>query len=308
MAPLIYLLLCTVRATDGAPDSLECRTVGEIYSNGKELCEKMWGESFVYETDETKGYSMWFLEENPNSATSATLFTDDHADLDVCHLEYNHKPKPGNETLSECIPWSDHGCCSSETVPDAQTLKENQGGPEYHWDRCGTLSAGCEKFFIEEACFYECEPAVGLFRKYPSQELLHDRDGHEVHDPRCDSYSDVYDETFANANCNMGWNGHNSWEIHKMPIKASYCDAFYEACKSDSFCGHGNFFDCARVDPNADAAAETTAANREKYLQEEARLRDEKKVIKPVSTLEQTAVEETSNAYVLGLAALALLS
>jgi hypothetical protein len=46
---------------------------------------------------------------------------------------------------------------------------------------------------------------------------------------------------------------HNKWEIHRMPIKASYCNAFYEACKNDFFCGHGNFFECARVDPNASA-------------------------------------------------------
>ena len=47
----------------------------------------------------------------------------------------------------------------------------------YHWDRCGPLSPQCERFFVQEACFYECEPAAGLFRRYPTT-LLHDRDGH----------------------------------------------------------------------------------------------------------------------------------
>jgi hypothetical protein len=49
-----------------------------------------------------------------------------------------------------------------------------------------------------------------------------------------------------------------------MPIKASYCDAFFDACKNDLFCGHGDFFACARVNPDADDAAKTTAENRKK--------------------------------------------
>jgi folate receptor len=267
--------------------------MGEIYKNGKHLCETMWGDSFKYEPDESKAYTMWFLSDNPNPAASANIFTDAHKDLDVCHLEYNHKAKPSAEVLDECIPWSGHGCCAAATVSDAQTLKENQGGPEYHWDRCGSLSADCERYFIEEACFYECEAAAGLFRKYPSEDLLHDRDGHEVHDPRCDTYSDSYNKTFADANCKMGQNGHNSWEIHQMPIKASYCDAFYNACKNDLFCGHGNFFECARVDPEAEANSKITAENRRKYLEKEALLRK--------TTI---SAPDESSAYVLGFAAL----
>lgn len=300
MAPFISLLLVTrtARASED-PDSLDCRPMKEIYKNGQELCETMWGDSFVYEADEAKGYTMWFRGDNPNPDTSAGLFTDDHAELDVCHLEYNHKATPGPEPLAECIPWKDHGCCSPDTVKDAQTLKEMQGGPEYHWDRCGSLSAECERYFIEEACFYECEPAVGLFRKFPSGDLLHDRDGHEVFDPRCDPYSDVYDEAFAASNdCD-----HNSWQVHRMPIKASYCKAFYDACKDDLFCGHGNFFECAKVSPDADAEALITKNNREKYLQEEARLRDTAITVPDEG---EEAITEDSSAHVLWLAALAL--
>jgi folate receptor len=288
MGPFVLVLVLTTRSVAASdPESLECRKMGDIYADGKDLCEKMWGESFIYEDDESKGYTFWFGDNNPNSDVSAALFTDAHADLDVCYLEYNHKATPGNESLDECKPWSSHGCCAPATVKDAQTLKEAQGGPEYHWDRCRTLSADCERYFIEEACFYECEPAVGLFRKYPSEALLHGRDGHEVHDPRCDSDSDVYDKTFADANCN---NGHNSWEIHQMPIKASYCNAFYEACKNDLFCGKGDFFECAKVDPNADSNKLTTLENRQKYLDD----------------LKQTVdvLPDESLAFQLGLAAL----
>lgn len=38
----------------------ECRKFGEIYKDGKELCEVMWDDSFVYETHEKIAYSlMW---------------------------------------------------------------------------------------------------------------------------------------------------------------------------------------------------------------------------------------------------------
>jgi hypothetical protein len=39
----------------------------------------------------------------------------------------------------------------------------------------------------------------------------------------------------------------NTWEIFGTPIKASYCDAWYEACYNDKFCGglDGDFFSCA---------------------------------------------------------------
>ena len=55
--------------------------------------------------------------------------------------------------------------------------------PRYHWDRCGPLSPQCERFFVQEACFYECEPAAGLFRRYPTDTTIHDREGH-IESPR----------------------------------------------------------------------------------------------------------------------------
>lgn len=63
---------------------------------------------------------------------------------------------------------------------------------------CGQLSSACEKFFIEEGCFYECDHNVGKWRKHDD--------------------------------CGSDGTG-NEWEIEAMPIKASYCDAWYEACR-----------------------------------------------------------------------------
>lgn len=48
-----------------------CKTFGEIYANGKELCEVMWDQAFVYERHEKAAYSFaWDLaqtNENPNN-------------------------------------------------------------------------------------------------------------------------------------------------------------------------------------------------------------------------------------------------
>ena len=68
---------------------------------------------------------------------------------------------------------------------------------------CGQLSSACEKFFIEEGCFYECDHNVGKWRKHDD--------------------------------CGSDGTG-NEWEIEAMPIKASYCDAWYEACSSCLSC------------------------------------------------------------------------
>ena len=83
--------------------------------------------------------------------------------------------------------------------------------------RCGELSQACERFFIQEACFYECDPNVGLWR----------------------------------------YQGNHSWKIYGMPIKADYCDAWYRACYNDLFCASdgGSYYSCAMEYAAADAAA-----------------------------------------------------
>merc|ERR1712146_554705 len=141
-------------------------------------------------------------------------------DTNSCHLDYYHKASPSEEddNFTECHPWKQSSCCYQQTVSDVDTINEAYGA-EYHWDRCGPLSQACERFFVQEACFYECSPNIGLFRKY-------------------------HPNTFNSSN-----DSHNAWEVEGMPIKASYCNAWFDACRNDYFCdaGGGNFFECARV-------------------------------------------------------------
>eukprot|EP00930_Biecheleria_cincta_P083418 TRINITY_DN7299_c0_g1_i1.p1 TRINITY_DN7299_c0_g1~~TRINITY_DN7299_c0_g1_i1.p1 ORF type:complete len:332 (-),score=57.04 TRINITY_DN7299_c0_g1_i1:178-1173(-) len=222
----------------------QCKRFDQIYANGKELCENMWGGAFKYESDEAKAYTMWFFDGvNPNDATARSLgkLSTSH---DTCGLQYYHKTKPGPEpdNFTECHPWKDSACCSHKIVESYTKLKEGYG-PEYHWDRCGPISQECERFFVQEACFYECDPNAGLYRKFNSS----------VYDPRCDEYATGYDAAYAKANACS----HNAWQMHHMPIKASYCDSWYDACRKDKFCASdgGDFFSCAAEYKEADLAA-----------------------------------------------------
>ena len=195
-----------------------CQPFPEIYKDGTELCEVMWGGAFEVVDDENAGYTMWFFdhENNPNDAVTRRLFgaNTTTADVDTCHLDYLHKdiPSPEGDGMTECHPWKNKACCDKTNVPDVQTIKEAYG-EGYEWDRCGPMSQACERFFVMEACLYECEPSAGLFRKY----------------------KDNQDEDVE---------GFNKWQIEKMPIKKSFCNAWYDACRTDYFCGKGDYFEC----------------------------------------------------------------
>jgi len=260
-----FLLLESVAAAD-LP---ECNRFHEIYAGGKELCENMWDGAFKYEQAETSAYTMWFFDNiNPNDAVSrqAGKLQGDHA---MCHLQYFHKDAPGPEpdTFTECHPWKENACCSHGTVETAKKLKEGYGA-EYHWDRCGPLSPECERFFVQEACFYECDPNAGLFRKWNSAN----------YDAKCDKYAESFDEAFAKANdCD-----HNTWQMHRMPIKASYCDAMFDACRNDRFCASngGSYFSCAAIYTVIDAEAQQAKKMLNASYEELTILREEVQILR----------------------------
>ena len=152
-------------------------------------------------------------------------------------------------------------------------------GEGYHWDRCGPLSNACEQFFIQEACFYECSPHAGSYRRYDDKTVAaFAAFMAETGTGEGPCYTSVYDPDDAMYQGNFlheginypksvfygdGCYGPNRWQMYKMPIKASYCDAFYTACKDDLFCanaGGGNgYFGCAADYREGVAAAEAEA-------------------------------------------------
>ena len=265
----------------------ECKPFKEIYTSGKELCDNMWSDSFVYEQDEDAAYAMWFFDQvNPNNAIASSLGKEESPDM--CMLQYYHKqgddgsyaaPSPENKDAHECHPWKDNACCHSATVNSVTAINEAYG-EGYHWDRCGPLSNACEQFFIQEACFYECSPHAGSYRRYDDKTVAaFQAFMAETGTGEGPCYTGVYDKddamyqgTFEHDGATYqksvfygdGCYGPNRWQMYKMPIKASYCDAFYTACMDDHFCAAagesgGSFFGCAADYREGVAAAEAEA-------------------------------------------------
>ena len=222
---VVFALLASLSLTGAQEES--CTQFKNIYQDGTELCEKMWADSFEVVDDSQPGYTMWFfdMDNNPNDAITHQLFGEDTVP-DQCHLQYFHKEAPGpeDEAMTECHPWKNNACCDSSTVTSPDQLNENYG-EGYQWDRCGPMSEACERFFVMEACLYECEPSAGLFRKYNESQ----KDDSE----------------------------YNEWQLHKMPIKKSFCDSFYTACANDYFCGTGDYFECAAVYEEKNAGSDS---------------------------------------------------
>jgi len=238
-----------------------CKKFSEIYTNGSDLINRMWGDSFKYEVDETKAYTMWWTEggaagvadahDNPNDLITAAIIgnVDNKAGFDVanqqCLVQYLHKagpPTPEGPNFTECHPWHANACCHEASVVTPEAINTAYGAG-YEWDRCGKLSQACERFFVEEACMYECEASISAFRKYSDEEkALCKADGVAV-GATVTKPSDGSTYTCV-ADAWKPKNSENSWEIHQMPIKASYADAFYRACANDQFCDSGSFWAC----------------------------------------------------------------
>lgn len=251
------LMMTTMVGTCMSDKPPKCKKMGEIYTSGKDICDKLWDGNFKYEEKEDEAYTMWFFDSknNPNDVVSETLrdkgVFQAALPLDMCYLEeYNHKgdghpvsnsehPTEEPDSFQECHPWSETSCCFQETVSTVKKIKESYG-PEYHWDRCGPMSQACERFFVMESCFYECDPNVGIYRKHKNTADDPDPFGGE---------QPLFDGTDAT----------NGWGVHQMPIKASFFDAWYQACKDDYFCGDGSYWDCANQWEAGDAFVDSNA-------------------------------------------------
>ena len=124
---------------------------------------------------------------------------------------------------------------------------------------------------MEEACLYECDANLGAFRKYSDEEkALCTADGVAVGA----TVTKADGSSYTCVKKGDSENAENAWEIHQMPIKASYADAFYRACANDYFCDSGSFWTCdaeyhAHLKSEAARAAEL-AANKTKADEEEA--------------------------------------
>mmetsp|Transcript_1266 Transcript_1266/g.2013 ORF Transcript_1266/g.2013 Transcript_1266/m.2013 type:complete len:259 (-) Transcript_1266:88-864(-) len=219
MVPNILLALTAgcVAAAQEAQNG--CLQASAIYEDGVDMFESLWDSAFKCIPRDSPDYQFAYhlvfsdAKANPNDEVTARrvaagLHHELYKNSDVCHISYFHKQKPGPEPLTACVQYRENACCEPKYVADKKTIKEAYG-PTYHWDRCGSISDSCERYFVEEACLYECDVNLGLFRKFPPH-------------------------TFEETNPD-----HNEWQIHNMPIRIEYCENMFEACKSELFCGAG---------------------------------------------------------------------
>ena len=113
----------------------------------------------------------------------------------ICHLDYYHHDisQPTNLTGTLCSAWSDNACCTRATAGAHMydgDYNELYSGEGLGISNCGTPSVGCQKWFILESCFYECDVNAGRYR-------------HHEGDDACDS-------------------SNNGWQISGMPLKVTF--------------------------------------------------------------------------------------
>jgi len=217
-----------------------CEKFSSVYATPQELPSVLWYGAFTYETDESKAYSMWFEDphNNPNDAFTKKLIDigaisntaahfDDSGQVDRCYLDVFHKnaselinntlhPGEDPDNFDICKPWAERGCCASETMNSVEDMRTRYNDV-YNWGTCGNRDNLCEQFYVEELCFYECSPNAGLYRRYrESDEHAITSEGQELFDSSDDS--------------------HDKWSMFGMPMKASYWDAYYAACKDEYIC------------------------------------------------------------------------
>lgn len=92
MAVVLAMLAAAVTVAAEPP----CSTFAAIYSDGRALCNTLFGDAFVYtEGSMDEAYTMWFFDEsNPNDAVSRTR----NATVpETCEIQYFHKTAPGPE-------------------------------------------------------------------------------------------------------------------------------------------------------------------------------------------------------------------
>lgn len=134
--------------------------------------------------------------------------------------------------FSACNNYHEASCCKPETVSSFEKINENYG-EQYHSDRCGPISDECKSYFMAEACMYECDPSMGLFRVWSDEEV----------DAAIEDGTNYY-YNFVNSTPYP-----NNWQIASVPIREGFCNNWYRACYNDNFCsdGSGDFFACDRI-------------------------------------------------------------
>lgn len=98
----------------------------------------------------------------------------------------------------KCDPWKQYSCCTEQTSVSAHGLPNHY---KFNYNHCPNrpMSEKCQKHFIQDLCFYECEPFVKPWVVKTNRSFARER-------------------------------------IFKVPICASDCQLWWSDCKDDYTC------------------------------------------------------------------------
>lgn len=73
--------------------------------------------------------------------------------------DHKHEPGPESQLYKQCTPWKTHACCTEDTTKDIHNNERRYGINRNHCPE--RLSEKCDKHFMQDFCFYDCEPNLG---------------------------------------------------------------------------------------------------------------------------------------------------
>jgi len=124
--------------------------------------------------------------------------------LNWCLKSKNHKYKPGKEDSlhQQCKPWKEHACCTESVTYDIHHLDMYNFTLDHCFNQVKkNVSSECRKHFTQDNCFYECEPNIGFWVVNTTRKIASER-------------------------------------FYKVPLCASDCETWFEACKDDFTCAY----------------------------------------------------------------------
>ena len=108
----------------------------------------------------------------------------------------------------QCQPWKDHSCCNEET-----SIRAHQSVNHYkfNFNHCPNhqMSEKCKRHFVQDLCFYECEPhvkpwVVQVNRSFASQRIFNV--------PICASDCEIWwNDCRDDYTCVTNWARHFRW-------------------------------------------------------------------------------------------------
>ncbi|PIK49839.1 putative folate receptor gamma [Apostichopus japonicus] len=156
--------------------------------------------------------------------------------LNRCMAGISHKDFPGPEPNlhDQCAPWADRACCDPVTTFQFHT---HETWYNFDWNHCEKeLSASCQRWMVQDLCFYECSPNVA---PWLVEHRISIRDERFVGVPLCKSECDLWFSACKNDyTCKDDWSKGWNWTTgtNKCP-EGSQCSTFQDTFETaENFC------------------------------------------------------------------------